>query len=328
MSRQGEIASESEEVAVIPITVANALDDLDCMIEASSLPVLIGKTAWAMRPSRRDRFHSANSKMLDIDLSQKDHRRTFHTQILHDILEVWAMKIVVINGTEKRGVTHRLKEMFLNEFGDRAGITEYYLPRDCPSFCMGCTNCISKGEKTCKDAERIGKIERSILEADLIVMTSPAYVFHATGAMKALLDHLAYRWMPHRPAPEMFGKRAVIITQCLGSGAKSAAKDIKHSLSWWGISKIGIFTGALMSDIAWDKLPQKKQSALIGKIKRLARRFARMDYAKGAHTNPITKVKFILCRCMQKHLRQLGVEHLDGKYWTEQGWLDGARPWK
>ena len=84
-------------------------------------------------------------------------------------------------------------------------------------------------------------------------MTSPAYVFHVTGAMKALLDHFAYRWMPHRPAPEMFGKRAVIITQCLGSGAKSAAKDIKHSLSWWGISKIEIFTGALMSDIVWEK---------------------------------------------------------------------------
>lgn len=77
--------------------------------------------------------------------------------------------------------------------------------------------------------------------------------------MKAFLDHLGYRWLPHRPAPTMFGKRAVIITQCLGSGAKSAAKDIKHSLSWWGISKIGVFTGKLMSDIVWNKLPQKKQ---------------------------------------------------------------------
>ena len=83
-------------------------------------------------------------------------------------------------------------------------------------------------------------------------------LFHTTGAMKAFLDHFAYRWMPHRPAPEMFGKRAVIITQCLGAGAKSAAKDIKHSLSWWGISKIGIFTGALMGDIVWDKLTEKK----------------------------------------------------------------------
>ncbi len=32
--------------------------------------------------------HKTISKMLDIDLSQKDNRRKFHTQILHDILEV------------------------------------------------------------------------------------------------------------------------------------------------------------------------------------------------------------------------------------------------
>ena len=120
-------------------------------------------------------------------------------------------------------------------------------------------------------------------------MTSPAYVFHATGAMKALLDHFAYRWIPHRPAPEMFGKRAVIITQCLGSGAKSAAKDMKHSLSWWGISKIEIFTGALMSDIVWEKLPQKKQAELAGKLQKLSRKFAHIDYTKPAHTNLITK---------------------------------------
>ena len=111
-----------------------------------------------------------------------------------------------------------------------------------------------KGEHTCKDAEYIQKISASLLEADLIVMTSPAYVMHTTGSMKALLDHFSYLWMPHRPAPEMFTKRAVIITQCLGAGAKSAAKDIKHSLSWWGISKITIFTGKLMRAIIWENL--------------------------------------------------------------------------
>ena len=162
------------------------------------------------------------------------------------------MNITVINGTEKYGVTYRLKEMFLTAFKHNANITEYYLPKDCPNFCNGCISCITKGENTCKDEEYIGKIDKSLLDADLIVMTSPAYVFHSTGAMKAFLDHFAYRWLSHRPASEMFEKRAVIITQCLGAGAKSAAKDIKHSLSWWGVSKIGIFTGALMSDIVWE----------------------------------------------------------------------------
>ena len=103
------------------------------------------------------------------------------------------MNITVINGTEKHGVTYRLKEMFLAEFRDKANITEYYLPKDCPSFCTGCLSCTLKGENTCKDAEYIGRIDKSLLEADLIVMTSPAYVFHATGAMKAFLDHLPHK---------------------------------------------------------------------------------------------------------------------------------------
>lgn len=238
------------------------------------------------------------------------------------------MKITVINGTEKHGVTYRLKEIFLSAFKDTANITEYYLPKDCPHFCSGCVSCIMKGENTCKDAEYIQKMEKMLLEADLIVMTSPAYVFHATGAMKTLLDHFAYRWLPHRPAPEMFGKRAVIITQCLGAGAKSAAKDIKHSLSWWGVSKIGIFTGALMSDIVWERLSKKKQAELTGKVKKLSQRFARINYTKPARTKFIIKIKFFVCRLMQQTLYKNDPEYLDGKYWAEQGWLGKTRPWK
>ncbi len=238
------------------------------------------------------------------------------------------MNITVINGTEKHGVTYRLKEMFLAKFKDKSSITEYYLPKDCPNFCTGCLCCTIKGENTCKDAEFIEKIDKSLLEADLIVMTSPAYVFHTTGAMKAFLDHFAYRWMPHRPAPEMFGKRAVIITQCLGAGAKSAAKDIRHSLSWWGISKIGIFTGALMGDIVWDNLTEKKQAELTKKIKKLSQKFARVDYTKPAHTKPITKIKFFFCRMIQQSLHKNDPAYLDGKYWAKQGWLGSGRPWK
>ena len=237
------------------------------------------------------------------------------------------MKITVINGTEKRGVTYQLKDIFLKNFHS-AEITEYYLPKDCPSFCVGCTSCFMKGENSCKDFTYINAIEKSLREADLIIITSPAYVMHATGAMKALLDHLAYRWMPHRPVPEMFGKRAVIITQCLGAGAKSTAKDIKHSLSWWGISAIGIFCGTLMNDIQWSKLPENRCNKLTKKINRLAARFTKINYGKPAHTKLITKIKFQLCRHIQKKVRKNGVVGLDNEYWYHNGWLGKSRPWK
>ncbi len=237
------------------------------------------------------------------------------------------MKITVINGTEKHGVTYRLKEIFLQNF-QGADVVEFYLPKDCPSFCIGCTNCFMKGENNCKDFDYTHKIEKSLIESDIIVMTSPAYVMHATGAMKSLLDHLGYRWMPHRPAPEMFGKRAVIITQCLGAGAKSTSKDIKHSLSWWGISKIGMFSGSLMSDIIWDKLSEKKRKKLTKKINELAVRFSKINYAKPAHTTLMTKIKFKFCRLIQKKVRKNGVAGLDNEYWHNNGWLGKSRPWK
>lgn len=238
------------------------------------------------------------------------------------------MKVTVINGTEKRGITYRLKELFLEKFRDKADITEYYLPKDCPAFCTGCISCILKGEHACRDAVYVQKIAASLLEADLIVMTSPAYVMHASGAMKALLDHFAYLWMPHRPAPEMFGKRAVIITQCLGAGAKSTARDIKHSLSWWGISKIGVFAEKLMGDVVWDKLKEKKQKELTRKIEKLSGKFAGIDYAEPAHTSLVIRIKFLACRMIQKSLHANNPEYLDGKYWAEQGWLADVRPWK
>ncbi len=238
------------------------------------------------------------------------------------------MKITVINGTEKHGVTYKLKEIFLDGLRDKAEITEFYLPKDCPNFCAGCTTCFLTDEHKCKDAEYVQKIEKALLEADLLVFTSPAYVFHTTGAMKAMLDHFGYRWMPHRPAKEMFGKRAVIITQCLGAGGKSAAKDIKDSLSWWGISSIKVLSFKLMSDVLWDKIPEKKKMQMTAKLVNAAGRIKQMDITRPGRTKLGTKFKFYIIRMMQTGLGKDNPEYTDYKYWKSNGWIDKERPWK
>jgi multimeric flavodoxin WrbA len=238
------------------------------------------------------------------------------------------MKITVINGTAKKGVTYHLKEIFLDEFRGKAEITEFYLPKDGPGFCSGCTTCFRGGEKLCKDAGCVQKIEKALLEADLLVFTSPAYVFHTTGAMKALLDHFGYRWMPHRPAREFFGKRAVIITQCLGAGAASTARDIKDSLAWWGMTDIRTCSFKLMSEIDWDKLPEKKRAGMTGKLVRLARKMASVDYSRPARTGIVARAKFYAVRMLQTDLGKANPEYTDFKYWRDNGWIGRARPWK
>ena len=214
------------------------------------------------------------------------------------------MKITVINGTEKHGVTYRLKEVFLDQLRNDSEITEFYLPKDCPNFCVGCITCFSDDEHKCKDAVYIQKIE------------------------KAMLDHFGYRWMPHRPAKEMFGKRAVIITQCLGAGGKSAAKDIKDSLSWWGISSIRVISFKLMSEVRWDKIPKKKRDKMTAKLVNAAERVKRTDFSKPAKTGLTTRFKFYAVRMLQTGLGKDNPEYTDYKYWKERGWIDNKRPWK
>lgn len=238
------------------------------------------------------------------------------------------MKITVINGTEKKGVTYMLKEIFLAPFKDSAEITEFYLPKDGPEFCIGCTACFRNRQENCKDAAAVQKIEKAMLEADLLVFTSPAYVFHTTGAMKALLDHFGYRWMPHRPAKEMFGKRAMIITQCLGAGGSSTVKDIKDSLSWWGVSYIKSSTFKLMSEIEWDKIPEKSRAKMTSALTAKAKKFMAIDYSKKAHTNLMTKAKFYAVRMLQTDLGKKDPEYTDYKYWKANGWIGKVRPWK
>ncbi|MBR4719677.1 MAG: NAD(P)H-dependent oxidoreductase [Lachnospiraceae bacterium] len=238
------------------------------------------------------------------------------------------MNITVINGTEIKGVTFKMKELFLEHLRDKADITEFYLPKDCPSFCMGCKTCFLKDEHKCKDREYVEKIENAMLEADLLIFTSPAYVFHTTGAMKTMLDHFGYRWMPHRPAKEMFGKRAVIITQCLGSGEKSTAKDIKDSLSWWGISDIRVISFKLMSEIDWNRIPKKRRVVFEKKLYKSADKVRNIDYTIPARSSLPVKLKFYMVRMLQTGLGKTDPEYTDYKYWKQNGWIDDVRPWK
>ena len=237
------------------------------------------------------------------------------------------MTITVIYGTEKHGITYRLTQLFLDCFGDDVTIHRFFLPRDCPAFCSGCCSCFFKGEAFCKDAVSVQNLRDKILAADLLVLASPVYVFHATAAMKNMLDHLAFQWMVHRPAAAMFSKRAVIITQSVGAGQRSAVKDMRDSLSWWGISQIGVFKMPLMEDIFWEKISEKRRKLLEKNIQNLGMRTKKIC-AEKASPSLITRIKFSICRIMQKSVYQKSPDSFDAAYWKSQGWLDQKRPWK
>lgn len=229
------------------------------------------------------------------------------------------MNVAVINGTEKKGVTWAMKESFLRGLGDDVEVAEFRLPSDGPGFCTGCVRCIAEDESACSDAHAVAPIAHALDTADLIILAAPVYVYHTTGAMKTLLDHLAFRWMPHRPEAAMFRKRAVIITQCAGMGTRTAARDLKDSLAWWGISDIHVVaaaTGLKGGKAAGMRKAQREGQRMRGRLSRPPR------------VSLATKMRFAACRMLQKHLAGQGLQSSDRRYWEERGWLGRERPWR
>ena len=70
--------------------------------------------------------------------------------------------------------------------------------------------CILKDEKRCLHYEKLRPLTEAMDAA--IILASPVYVYHVTGAMKTFLDHYGYRWLIHRPVASMFGKQGVCIS--------------------------------------------------------------------------------------------------------------------
>lgn len=228
------------------------------------------------------------------------------------------MKTVIISGQNHKGSTYHIARMLADKIGGET--KEFFLPRDFGEFCIGCTKCFMEGEENCLHYEKIKPITEAIDEADVIILNSPVYVFHATGSMKAFLDHYGYRWMIHRPREQMFQKQGVCISTAAGAGMKSTNKDMADSFFYWGVGKTYKY-GIAVAATSWETIKDEKRKAIDQKTTRIAEQIKR--HYGHVKPNLFTKGFFMIARALQKN----GFNPKDQGYWQEKGWLGAKRPW-
>jgi len=236
---------------------------------------------------------------------------------------------MIINGTEQKGCTFAMKELFLSSIGSGHSITEYYLPRDCPVFCTGCKVCFYSDISKCPHSHYTIPIWKSILKADLLIFVSPTYVLHVPAQTKSLLDHLGTKFIAHSPEKPMFSKQAVIITNAIGAGMGKTAHDIKDSLDFWGVARTFIIKQGLAS-VDWELVDSRRKKSIQKQCKKIAAKIKR-----SIHIKPRLKIKVLFFGMKIAHTminkaeRKAGRESTkDYLYWKEHGWLDGKRPWE
>lgn len=229
------------------------------------------------------------------------------------------MKITIIHGQSHKGSTYHIAKMLADKLDGE--VTEFFLPKDFDSFCVGCTACFAKAETLCPHYKKLKPITDAIDDADVIILASPVYVYHVTGSMKAFLDHYGYRWMVHRPEEKMFSKQAVCISTAAGAGIKSTNKDMADSTFYWGVAKTYKY-GVGVRAVAWDGVNNKIKSRIENKTTALAQKII----GNNGRVKPSIKTRafFNMMRLAQKS----GWNEVDASYWKEKGWTGKKRPWK
>lgn len=232
------------------------------------------------------------------------------------------MKITVVHGQMHHGSTHHITSLFLEKFKEQqAEITEFYFPKDSPTFCVGCFNCFLKGEQHCPHAASVQPVAQSIEASDLVIMESPCYVFGMTGQMKTFFDHMAYRWMSHRPHPAMFNKVGLCISTASGLGSGRTTKDLRANLFYWGIPKIFRFN-VNVGAANWETVTPEKKAQIEEKVTKMAAKISK----KTGKVKPglKTKAMFFIMRMNQKSNKW---NPTDKDHWIANGWLNGEKPW-
>jgi multimeric flavodoxin WrbA len=224
--------------------------------------------------------------------------------------------VVVFHGSPRKGNTNKAAGIFLDELqkhGD-VSVSEFFLPKDLPVFCTGCTLCFSGSHGKCPNAQYVTPVLDAIISADALVFATPHYgACSMPGAMKNLFDHIDFLVLNVSPREEMFSKKAFIITT--GAGSTAAIKPIKGYLKHCGVNRV-LSLGLRMFTNKWDKMPVAKQARCEKSLRQAARRFRKLQKRRPYIS---TIIYYGIVKRIMK--RYIGEGNYPYENWKEKGYF-------
>ncbi len=180
-------------------------------------------------------------------------------------------------------------------------------------LCIGCSNCIVRGEEKCPHKEQVAAIAKDVEEADILIINSPTYVMEMTGQLKNFFDHMAYRYLVHRPHKSMGAKVAVLISTAAGGGSKRVVNSLKNQMFWWGVGKCYTMNYSVYAS-DWDGVKPKIKLEIEKKSESIAKKIEKLTKVKRGLKG---QVYFIVMKKLQRKMNN----PIDIAHWEKNGWL-------
>ena len=222
------------------------------------------------------------------------------------------------SGRGSRSCTRGIARLLTDTLLEGGTLFEFQLPRDMPHVCTGCRACLAGHEDACGGAGYLAPILEAMARSELVVFCAPTYVFHMPGQLKSLLDHLAFRWMVHRPDLTFMHKQAVIINTAAGGGMAATVRGVRDSADYLGFARTHVISQRVWN-YDWTNLPPSFRRAAEARVRKTADAVKRC----GARLTPSLRVRGLLrlYGFLHKHRKMTPV---DDDYWQEAGCLTGS----
>lgn len=104
-------------------------------------------------------------------------------------------KVLILSGSPRRGGnSDTLCDSFLKGSADAGNDTEKIFIRDLNiGYCIGCYHCTDHGGRCVFDDDMVEILDK-MLEADVIVLSSPVYFYSIDAQLKTVIDRCVARW--------------------------------------------------------------------------------------------------------------------------------------
>ncbi|MEN8075359.1 NAD(P)H-dependent oxidoreductase [Clostridioides difficile] len=216
------------------------------------------------------------------------------------------MKCLIIHGSPRRGNTWDVLNIAKEEM-QKNGDFEFEvieLAKEKIPMCIGCFNCIAKGETKCPHNSYIDHIVKKMEEADAFIITSPVYSMQVSGTLKNFIDHMSYNF--HRP--KFYNKKVLIITTTAGAGHTNTANYIKEVMEYWGVNYVQTIPIAYRS----LELSEKNKNKILKGAKAFSKEL-------NSHKIHQPKLKSLMMFHLWKNSsKEDGFSIADFKYWNDE----------
>lgn len=141
--------------------------------------------------------------------------------------------VVFIGSRNKRGSTYTFSRRVTEFLTVEQYEIEYFFPQDfIIKPCLGCARCFLLTR--CVQKDDLLSLQQKLLDADVLIISSPVYLHYMTADLKLILDRSA--WWSH--TMRLQGKPTVVLSTCSSNGQTSVTKPLSEIMTWMGANVI------------------------------------------------------------------------------------------